>query len=324
MTALELGAGIVLLTALAPLMPLLFPAFAGNPFAPARRARDFGFLLALALACTLLPFALSLVALRHISAFAAQLAVNLEPVYAIVLAIVLLHEQRERRPRSTSAWPSSRRGAAAAAAVAAARPAHPETLATAEAAGRGMNPRRAGRRVRGGIKPFPTARRACISSTTDSTKRRTRSPPDPRFVFLSERHRDALAHLLFGISQGGGGGFVQISPARSAPARPRSAACCWNSCLGTPGRAAAEPAARADQNCWRRCARNCIVDIADARVAAKALVDALNAYLLRAYADGLRVVLIVDGRRTCRPRRWNRCACSPTWRPTRRSCCRSC
>jgi drug/metabolite transporter (DMT)-like permease len=33
--------------------------------------------------------------LRHISAFSAQLAVNLEPVYAIVLAIVLLGEQRE-------------------------------------------------------------------------------------------------------------------------------------------------------------------------------------------------------------------------------------
>src|SRR3546814_12386010 len=35
--------------------------------------------------------------------------------------------------------------------------------------------------------------------------------PDPRFVFLSERHRDALAHLLFGIDKGGGGGFVQLT-----------------------------------------------------------------------------------------------------------------
>ncbi len=35
--------------------------------------------------------------------------------------------------------------------------------------------------------------------------------PDPRFVFLSERHREALAHLLFGIGQGGGGGFVQLT-----------------------------------------------------------------------------------------------------------------
>src|SRR3970040_175115 len=35
--------------------------------------------------------------------------------------------------------------------------------------------------------------------------------PDPRFVFLSERHRDALAHLLFGVDQGGGGGVVQLT-----------------------------------------------------------------------------------------------------------------
>ncbi|MGV8932070.1 MAG: DMT family transporter [Luteimonas sp.] len=93
-TAIELGAGTLLLTALAPLMPMLFPSFAGTLFAWPD-AHDFGFLLVLALACTLLPFALSLVALRHMSAFAAQLAVNLEPVYAIMLAIVLLSEQRE-------------------------------------------------------------------------------------------------------------------------------------------------------------------------------------------------------------------------------------
>ena len=49
-------------------------------------------------ACTLLPFALSLVALRRLSAFQAQLAVNLEPVYAIALAILLLDEQRELTP----------------------------------------------------------------------------------------------------------------------------------------------------------------------------------------------------------------------------------
>lgn len=93
-TAIELGAGTLLLTALAPLMPMLFPSFSGTLFAWPD-AHDFGFLLVLALACTLLPFALSLVALRHMSAFAAQLAVNLEPVYAIMLAIVLLSEQRE-------------------------------------------------------------------------------------------------------------------------------------------------------------------------------------------------------------------------------------
>src|SRR3546814_15109237 len=80
-------------------MPLLFPAFSGSLFT-LPDAHDLGFLLVLSLACTLFPFALSLVALRHMSAFAAQLAVNLEPVYALLLAIVLLgaqHRSEERR-----------------------------------------------------------------------------------------------------------------------------------------------------------------------------------------------------------------------------------
>jgi drug/metabolite transporter (DMT)-like permease len=93
-TALELGAGVLALTLLGPLIPLLAPPLGGELFA-LPGSRDLLFLLVLALLCTLLPFALSLVALRHMSAFGAQLAVNLEPVYAILLAIVLLGEQHE-------------------------------------------------------------------------------------------------------------------------------------------------------------------------------------------------------------------------------------
>ena len=93
-TAVELGAGAIALTLLAPLMPYVFPAFAG-PLFVLPGAQDAGYLLLLAFACTLFPFALSLVALRHMSAFSAQLAVNLEPIYAILLAIVLLSEQQE-------------------------------------------------------------------------------------------------------------------------------------------------------------------------------------------------------------------------------------
>ena len=96
-TAVELGAGTLALTALAPLMPLLFPAFAG-PLLVLPSAPDALWLALLAGACTLLPFALSLVALRHMSAFSAQMAINLEPVYAIVLAMLLLAEQRELTP----------------------------------------------------------------------------------------------------------------------------------------------------------------------------------------------------------------------------------
>src|SRR4051794_23245540 len=33
--------------------------------------------------------------------------------------------------------------------------------------------------------------------------------PDPRYLFMSERHREALAHLLYGVSSGGG--FVLLT-----------------------------------------------------------------------------------------------------------------
>ena len=134
-TAIELGAGALALAALAPLMPLLFPAFAG-PLLVAPAPADAAWLLLLAGACTLFPFALSLVALRHMSAFSAQMALNLEPVYAIVLAAVLLSEQRELTPMFYA-------GVAILLAVVFAHPLlhrqrridHPEVLGTSEAKG---------------------------------------------------------------------------------------------------------------------------------------------------------------------------------------------
>ena len=56
---------------------------------------DLIYLATLAFVCTLLPFALSLGALRHLSAYASSLAVNMEPIYAIMLAVLILDEQKE-------------------------------------------------------------------------------------------------------------------------------------------------------------------------------------------------------------------------------------
>lgn len=134
-TAVELGAGTLAMTLLAPVMPLLFPAFAGKLFV-LPGAHDALYLLALSLACTLLPFTLSLVALRHMSAFAAQLAVNLEPVYAIVLAIVLLGEQRELTLQFYSGVAIILGAVLLYPLIRQARPLqHPEVLGTAEAKG---------------------------------------------------------------------------------------------------------------------------------------------------------------------------------------------
>jgi drug/metabolite transporter (DMT)-like permease len=88
-TCLEMGAGLLALLALSPLLP------PGQSMFILPAAGDAGLLLVLSMVCTLLPFSLSLVALRELTAFEAQLAVNLEPVYAILLAVLLLQEQRE-------------------------------------------------------------------------------------------------------------------------------------------------------------------------------------------------------------------------------------
>lgn len=88
-TAIELGTGAAILWLIASVIPHEGSVFdLPNP-------HDAFFLVVLSIACTLVPFTLSLVALRHLSAFAVELAVNLEPVYAILLAIPLFGEQRD-------------------------------------------------------------------------------------------------------------------------------------------------------------------------------------------------------------------------------------
>jgi drug/metabolite transporter (DMT)-like permease len=87
-TGLEMAAGAASLTVLGLIRP------ASSIFVlPGRN--DAALLVVLALGCTLAPFALSLVALRHLTAFTQALALNMEPVYSIVLAIAIFGEQQQ-------------------------------------------------------------------------------------------------------------------------------------------------------------------------------------------------------------------------------------
>lgn len=76
---------------------LLFPFYyTQNPdtaFWP--QGWDWGYLVILALLCTTLAYVLSLRSLKELSAFAATLTVNLEPVYGIILAVLILKENEE-------------------------------------------------------------------------------------------------------------------------------------------------------------------------------------------------------------------------------------
>jgi drug/metabolite transporter (DMT)-like permease len=59
------------------------------------QGHDLVWLLVLAWVCTVLPYNLSLLSLRHVSAFSANLVVNLEPVYGVALAALIFQEHKD-------------------------------------------------------------------------------------------------------------------------------------------------------------------------------------------------------------------------------------
>ncbi|MBU6199334.1 MAG: AAA family ATPase [Xanthomonadaceae bacterium] len=117
--------------------------------------------------------------------------------------------------------------------------------------------------------------------------------PDPRYVFLSERHRDALAHLLYGIGKGGSGGFVQLTgevgTGKTTLCRLLLEQLPENTRVALVLNPKLSPVELLETIC-----EELKLDIAGKKGSLKALVDTLNIYLLDAYAQGLRVVLIVD------------------------------
>ena len=117
--------------------------------------------------------------------------------------------------------------------------------------------------------------------------------PDPRFVFLSERHRDALAHLLYGVGQGGGGGFVQLTgevgTGKTTLCRLLLEQLPDNARVALVLNPKLSPIELLETIC-----EELHIEIGQRRGSLKSLVDALNTYLLEAYAQGLRVVLIID------------------------------
>lgn len=117
--------------------------------------------------------------------------------------------------------------------------------------------------------------------------------PDPRYVFLSERHRDALAHLLYGIGKGGGGGFVQLTGEVGTGKTTLCRLLLEQLPEDTRVALVLNPKLSPVELLETMCEEYKLY-IGDKRGSLKGLVDILNTYLLDAYAQGLRVVLIVD------------------------------
>ena len=89
-TFLELGSGWLFISCL---LPFYFYQNPTDAFLPL--SMDWLYLFILALLCTTLAYVLALRALKFLSAFASNLTINLEPVYGIILAWLLLNEDKD-------------------------------------------------------------------------------------------------------------------------------------------------------------------------------------------------------------------------------------
>ena len=94
-TFIELTSAWIMLSGL--ILILQLSSYKTTSFIPPNLS-DWIYLILLALLCTTLAFVLSLKALQYISAFASNLVINLEPVYGIILAILILNEHNDLSP----------------------------------------------------------------------------------------------------------------------------------------------------------------------------------------------------------------------------------
>jgi general secretion pathway protein A len=116
--------------------------------------------------------------------------------------------------------------------------------------------------------------------------------PDPRYLYLSERHAEALAHLLYGINEAGG--FVQLTgevgTGKTTIVRSLLAQTPKNAEIAL----ILNPKMTAPEFLLTICEELGIGVPDSATESLKDLVDILSGYLLRAHAGGRRVVVVVD------------------------------
>lgn len=116
--------------------------------------------------------------------------------------------------------------------------------------------------------------------------------PDPRYLFMSERHREALAHLLYGLR--GGGGFVLLTGEIGAG---KTTVCrCFLEQIPKRCNVAYvfNPKLTATELLSTICEEYRIELPAPAPTTVKPYVDAINEFLLRTHAVGQNNVLIID------------------------------
>ncbi len=116
--------------------------------------------------------------------------------------------------------------------------------------------------------------------------------PDPRYLYLSERHAEALAHLLYGINESGG--FIQLTgevgTGKTTVVRTLLSRVPHHADVAV----ILNPRVTPVEFLLTICEELGVAIAAADRDSVKQMVDALNRRLLNAHAEGRRIIVLVD------------------------------
>jgi general secretion pathway protein A len=117
--------------------------------------------------------------------------------------------------------------------------------------------------------------------------------PDPSFVYLSAAHREALAHLLYGVGQGGAGGFVQLT-GEVGTGKTTICRCLLEQVPEDTTVALILNSLMSPRELLATICEELGIDTQGLADSNKLMVDALSLYLLEQHAQGRRVVVVID------------------------------
>ena len=116
--------------------------------------------------------------------------------------------------------------------------------------------------------------------------------PDPRYLFMSERHGEALAHLVYGVTESGG--FIQLTGEVGTGKTTLVRTLLQNRIPENADVAVVlNPQLSAHEFLVTIC-EELEIDVPEDQDSSKALIDALNQHLLNAHAESRRTILVVD------------------------------